>query len=114
MAMAGPPPESEGGLEMSAAPTYLAPRTQTRRWNTNEIAGVSWRALTLAVALSSLLALALVQRLAGEHRPPAPVAPSARSTRFSHEGLLSLPLAAQGPASATVGAYAPVYRVSAS
>jgi hypothetical protein len=98
---------------MSTVPTYLAPRTHTRRWSSSEPAGVSWRALVTAVALSSLLAIALVQSLPGVHRSPATVRAAGRSAGFSHEGLLSLPLAAQGPVSATLGAHAPVYRASA-
>ncbi len=37
-----------------------------------------------------------------------------RSSGLSHDGLLSLPPAAQGPVSATLGADAPVYRVTPS
>jgi hypothetical protein len=96
---------------MSIVPTYLAARAQTRRSSGNGRA-VSWRALAAAAVLSSLLAIALWQSLPG-YRALAPAAPAARSAGFSHEGLLSLPLAARGPVSATLGADAPVYRVGA-
>ncbi len=72
---------------------------------------VSWRALAAAALLSIVLGAALVQLLAGEHSPAAPVA---RSGGLSHKGLLGLPLAAQGPVSAALGADDPAYRVSAS
>jgi hypothetical protein len=98
---------------MSTVPTYLAPQTHTRRWSSSERTGVSWRALGTAAVLSSLLAIALVQILPGGHRSPAPATAAARPAGFSHEGLLSLPLPARGPVSATLGAYAPVYRASA-
>ncbi len=96
---------------MSTVPTYLAPRAQTRRWSANRRA-VWWCALAVAAALSSLLAGALWQSHPGRYRAVAPAAPDARAAGFSHEGLLSLPLAARGPVSATLGANAPVYRVS--
>ncbi|MGP0101623.1 MAG: hypothetical protein ACLPUT_08390 [Solirubrobacteraceae bacterium] len=98
---------------MSTVPTYLEPRAHTRPWNTSERAGVSRHPLAAVAALSSLLALVFVlaQSLAGGH---ASTAPGARANHgFSHAGLLSLPLAAQGPVSATLGAYAPVYRMTA-
>ena len=98
---------------MSTVPTYLAPRAQTRRWSANRRA-VSWRALAAAAVLSSLLAVALWQSLPGRDRAMAPAALGGRSAGFSREGLLSLPLAARGPVSATLGANAPVYRVSTS
>jgi hypothetical protein len=98
---------------MSTVPTYLAPRAQTRRWSANRRA-VSWRALAAAAVLSSLLAVALWQSLPDRGRAMAPAALGRRSAGFSREGLLSLPLAARGPVSATLGANAPVYRVSTS
>ena len=91
---------------MSTVSTYLAPRAETRRWSANGRA-VSWRALAAAAALSSLLAVALWQSLPGRDRAMAPAAPGGRSAGFSHEGLLSLPLAARGPVSATLGAECP-------
>jgi FG-GAP repeat/IPT/TIG domain len=72
---------------------------------------VSWRALVAAALLSLALGAALFQGVAGER---SSVAPAVRSGRFSHKGLLSLPLAAQGPVSAAMGADNPAYRVSAS
>jgi hypothetical protein len=72
---------------------------------------VSWRALVAAAVLSLVLGAALFPGLAGER---SSVAPAVRSGGFSHEGLLSLPLATQGPVSAAIGADEPAYRVSAS
>ncbi|MGD0452191.1 MAG: hypothetical protein ABSB69_01215 [Solirubrobacteraceae bacterium] len=72
---------------------------------------MSSRALAAAGALSLMLAAAAFQSLAGEH---APVASPVRSSGLSHDRLLSLPPAAQGPVSATLGADAPVYLVTPS
>ncbi|HEV7641930.1 MAG TPA: hypothetical protein VGO39_13770, partial [Gaiellaceae bacterium] len=45
-------------------------------------------------------------------RPAAsPVPAAAPSEHFSRQGLLSLPLAAQGPVSASLGAEAAIYRI---
>jgi hypothetical protein len=100
---------------MSTVPTYLAPHAHTRRWDTSLKAVISRRVLAVALALTALLAAAFSQLLAerGSGAEPSARAP-VRAHGFSHEGLLSLPLAARGPVSATLGAYAPVYRVSAS
>ena len=73
-------------------------------------AAVSWRALVIAALLSVLLGAALSESLAGER---SSVAPAVRSGGFSHKGLLSLPLAAQGPVSAALGADDRAYRVGA-
>ena len=70
---------------------------------------VSWRALVAVALLSLALGAALFQGVAGERSSVTP-----RSGGYSHEGLLSLPLAAQGPVSAAMGADTAAYRVSAS
>jgi len=72
---------------------------------------VSWRALVAAAVLSIVLGAALFEGVAGER---ASVALAVRSGGFSREGLLSLPVAAQGPVSAAMGADSAAYRVSAS
>ncbi len=97
---------------MSTVPTYLEPPAQARPWNTNGRAVVSRRALVAAAALSALLAFALSQSLTGTRSQALPAVRADHG--FSREGLLSLPLAAQGPVSATLGAYAPLYRMIAS
>ncbi|HEV7584410.1 MAG TPA: IPT/TIG domain-containing protein [Solirubrobacteraceae bacterium] len=66
---------------------------------------VPWRAALLAAVLSVSLSLALVALLAGGHA--APLGSS------SHDGLASLPAAAQGPVSATLGREGSSYRVHA-
>ena len=72
---------------------------------------VSWRALATAALLSVVFGAALFEGVAGERTS---VAPAVRSGGFSHKGLLSLPLAVQGPVSAALGAGSPAYRVSTS
>jgi hypothetical protein len=69
---------------------------------------VPWRALVAAALVSLALGAALYLGLAGGR---SSVAPAARSRGYSREGLLSLPLAAQGPVSAAVGAHDPSYLV---
>src|ERR1700751_4862651 len=65
----------------------------------------------LAAALASLaLGLVLAAVLGGNG---ASVAPWPHSHRFSQQGLLSLPLSAQGAVSAKLGAHNPAYQVSA-
>jgi len=71
---------------------------------------VSWRALVAAAVLSLVIGAALFQGVAGER---SSVAATVRPGGFSHKGLISLPLAAQGPVSAAMGADSPAYRVSA-
>src|SRR4029077_2740417 len=71
------------------------------------------RQWSLAVTALLLFALgaALATNLTGD-RDTSPLA--ARSHGFSRQGILSLPLAAQGPVSAALGADGHVYRVSRS
>ena len=109
---------------MSSVPAYLAPRRQTRLLRTRMLgsaggpqtadgsvalrawAVVSWRALAAAVLLSLALGAVLFQGVAGERSVAVP-----RPDSFSHQGLLSLPLAAQGPVSPAMGANGPAYRI---
>src|SRR5260370_34572803 len=78
--------------------------------------GIAWlgrgtlplRAGLGAAMLSLLVSLVLVQLLAGEHG--SPIAPPSVA---AHEGLWSLPAAAQGPISAAIGSDGRSYRVSA-
>jgi YD repeat-containing protein len=71
-----------------------------------------WSLASLAAALLLLaLGVALATNLTGG-RSSVPVA--TRSHAFSHESLLSLPMAAQGPVSAALGADGQAYRVSRS
>jgi hypothetical protein len=69
---------------------------------------VPWRALSAAALLSLALGAALWLGLAGGR---ASLAPGVRSGAYSREGLLGLPLAAQGPVSAALGAHDPSYLV---
>ena len=72
--------------------------------------GRLWRALVAAVLLALAIGAGLYQGLiAGRASVPAAV----RSHGLSQKGLLSLPLAAQGPVSAELGADGPAYRVAA-
>ncbi len=64
--------------------------------------------LTVAVLLLLALGAALATNLIGGRFTSAP---AARSHHFLHESLLSLPLAAQGPISAALGADGTAYRV---
>jgi trimeric autotransporter adhesin len=69
------------------------------------------RRLLVALALACLaLGVALQEGLGGATRPVASSVAAAHS--YSRESLLSLPLAAQGPVSATLGANSPAYRVT--
>ncbi len=122
---------------MSSVPTYRAPRIETRLQRRARMlregaarqaatgaardeagagpgAMVSLRACAVA-AFVAVLALALggalFEGVAGERTVPAS---QVRRLRFSREGLLSLPLAAQGLVSAAMGADSPAYRVSVS
>jgi FG-GAP repeat len=70
-----------------------------------------WRALLAAALLSLALGAGVYEGLGGGRLSVAPAA--ARSHAFSQKGLLSLPLAAQGPVAAALGANNPAYRVSA-
>jgi hypothetical protein len=74
-------------------------------------AAVPWRALVAAALLSLALGAALLQGLAGQR---SSVAPAGRPHGFSQKGLLSLPVAAQGPVSERLGADNPAYQVSTS
>ena len=71
-------------------------------------AALPWRALLVAALLSLALGAGLYEGLSGG-RSALPVA--VRSHAFSQGGLLSLPLTAQGPVSAVLGANSPAYRV---
>src|SRR5262245_43304814 len=66
------------------------------------------RVLVLAALLLLLAGAALYGGVVGE--PPS-VAPAVRSGSSSHDALASLPVAAQGTVSATLGAEDPAYRV---
>ncbi|MEA2199891.1 MAG: hypothetical protein QOI89_487 [Solirubrobacteraceae bacterium] len=68
---------------------------------------VHWRSL-LAALVAALLCGAALYQAVGDG--PAGVAPSARSRVLSRHGLSTLPLAAQAPVSATIGASSAVYR----
>ena len=71
-----------------------------------------WRALLAAALLTLAVGVALD---GGLGRGGAPVAPApGRAHGMSPKGLLSLPLAAQGMVSATLGADDPAYRITAS
>ncbi len=69
-----------------------------------------WRAL-LAALMVLALGAALYGGLSGGRSALRPIA--VRTRGISHESLLSLPLAAQGPVSATLGSNSPAYRVRA-
>ena len=71
---------------------------------------VPLRALLAAALLALALGAVFTGSLAGRR---SSVAPAVRSGSVTHEGLLSLPLTAQGPVSGAMGADNP-YRVSAS
>jgi hypothetical protein len=71
---------------------------------------VSLGVLVAAAMWSLTLGAALYQSLAGGR---SSVAGATRARAFSHKGLLGLPLAAQGPVSAALGADNPAYRVRA-
>ncbi len=70
-----------------------------------------WRTLLLAALLSALAALTLERALA-THSTPAP--PQTIASAIAHDGLESLPLAAQGPISAGIGAESSALRVARS
>jgi phage gpG-like protein len=70
-----------------------------------------WRALVVAAVLALVLGAALLEGVPGER---SSVAPAVRAGGFSHTGFLGLPLAAQGPVSAAMGADSAAYLVSAS
>ena len=71
-----------------------------------------WCALVVAAVLSLALGAGLYEGLGGGRSSVAPAA--AHSHALSQKGLLSLPLAAQGSVSASLGADIPAYRVGAS
>jgi len=96
-------------LTISSVPAPLAaPRRARTGWRVGASATVGWRAAALA-ALSLALAGALLQSADPAHTSSAS---APRSGRLGHGGLFSLPLSAQGPVSAALGAYSPAYRVS--
>jgi hypothetical protein len=70
-----------------------------------------WHALPAAVLLALLVGLALLRGLSAEHSAPGS---PARHQLAPQMRLSALPLAAQGVASAALGADRPAYRVSAS
>jgi|GEM_PF-991246 len=70
---------------------------------------LSWRAMLAAAVLSLALGAALYEGLGAGRSPVAPAA--VRPHAFSGKGLSSLPLAAQGPVSAALGADSAAYRV---
>jgi FG-GAP repeat len=74
-------------------------------------AELPWRSVLAAALLSLLLATALWQGPAGER---SSLAPAVRPGTSSQKRLSSLPLTAQGPVSAALGADNPAYRLSAS
>ena len=99
---------------MSAWSTNLQPspglgvttRSIAARWS------VAPRRLLLALVLASLaLGIVLQEGFVGATRPPASSVAPAHSHSYSQSGLLSLPLAAQGPVSAALGADQPSYRI---
>ncbi len=71
---------------------------------------VPWRSVLLTALLLLLLGAAVRQGLAGEH---STVAPPVRPGASPHSGLSRLPLTAQGPISAALGADSAAYRVGA-
>ncbi len=76
-------------------------------------APLAWRALVAAALLSLLVGVGIHEGFAGR-RASVPAAAQHPRSWFSREGLLSLPLAAQGPVAAALGADSPAYRVKAS
>ena len=70
-----------------------------------------WRGLAAAALLSLVTGAALYEGLVGER---STTSPAVHSHGFSQKGLLSLPLAAQAPVSAALGADGAAYRVRAS
>jgi hypothetical protein len=72
---------------------------------------VAWQALVVAALLSLALAAVPYEGLFGQR---STVSPAVRSHGLSQNGLMSLPLAAQGPVSLALGADSLAYRVSAS
>jgi len=69
----------------------------------------SWQVLLAAALLALAVGTGAHETLGGGR---SEVAPTVRSHHFSREGLLSLPVAAQGPVSAALGADGQAYRVS--
>jgi trimeric autotransporter adhesin len=68
-----------------------------------------WRALLTAALLSVALGVGVSEWLTAERSTPLPGAPAHHA--LTRQGLLSLPLAAQGPISQALGANSPAYRV---
>ncbi len=72
--------------------------------------GALWRALAAAALIALGLGAALYHGVGGGH---SSVAAAVRTRGFSQKGLLRLPLAAQGPVSAALGADGAAYRARA-
>jgi hypothetical protein len=72
---------------------------------------VARRAVLTAWVLALLVGVALLKGLAAEHSSPLP---AARAQLVLHEGLSSLPMAAEGAVSAALGADSAAYRVTTS
>jgi phosphodiesterase/alkaline phosphatase D-like protein len=85
-------------------------RPVTDRMTSLARAVVPWRSIAAVALLSMLLVVALSGGLSGER---SSLLPSAHAGASSRKGLTSLPLPAQGPVSAALGADDPAYRVSA-
>jgi hypothetical protein len=73
-----------------------------------------WRALVALAVLSLALGTSLYEGLLSSRSSSVAPAVGRAHAAFSRKGLLSLPLAAQGPVSAALGADSAAYRVSAS
>jgi phosphodiesterase/alkaline phosphatase D-like protein len=86
-------------------------RPVTDRMTSLARAVVPWRSIAAVALLSTLLGVALSGGLAGERSSLLDAAHSGASSR---KGLSSLPLPAQGPVSAALGADDPAYRVGPS
>ena len=91
------PPRSAPALSVNPR---RAPRVQTLGW---------WSLLLAAVLLALAVGTAVHESFPGRRSVGAA---HVRAHRFSHAGLLSLPVAAQGPVSAALGADGQAYRVS--
>jgi phosphodiesterase/alkaline phosphatase D-like protein len=84
------------------------------------IAGASRRAFLALALLAIAIVVAVYAGMAGRHSSAVPAAGLRASSRIhpgassQKKGLLSLPLAAQGPVSEALGAGSPAYRIGAS
>jgi hypothetical protein len=93
-----------GRLQAASAPSVSVGDTAAW-WRRGAL---TWRAFAVVAMLSLSLGALLHESLGGGS---ASLAPS-HARGASHEGLLSLPLAAQGPVSAVLGARSAAYKVS--